>query len=274
MRKFIFPLLVFAFAISTQSCEKDDSVDLVSDEQPVLPSADLFLMPFSAFEDADTTGKSIGATNGRSVNIYSNWIHAVSNVLVWNSVVTLNMAIPVASFGEALKHDPIHSDGVWTWSYDFVADGNRYKTELKGKFLNEEEVQWDMYVEQENGFSKVLWYTGIVSVDRSKASWTLNRDPDAPKSYLGIEFARQDEVNASIRYTIVEEGSVEKGNYIEYRHSEIENGFDRAYDVFRAENLLEIEWNESSLNGRVKDPKEFGADVWQCWSEELTNADC
>lgn len=52
--------------------------------------------------------------------------------------------------------------------------------------------------------------------------------------------------------------------------------FNRFYDIFNIENdnLLEINWNETDKNGRVKDPIKYGDDEWHCWDQDLQDSEC
>ena len=63
------------------------------------------------------------------------------------------------------------------------------------------------------------------------------------------------------------------GDYIEWRTM---NGtdYDRAYDVFLDNNLLEIQANEVEENGRVKDPNHFNDSEWHCWDSSKFSIDC
>jgi len=43
-----------------------------------------------------------------------NWTWAATNVTIWNIVISVNLAIPVAAFKEALKHPgEYQDDGSW-----------------------------------------------------------------------------------------------------------------------------------------------------------------
>ena len=77
----------------------------------------------------------------------------------------------------------------------------------------------------------------------------------------------------SIRFSNVLANDPGNGDYIEWRTN---NGgeFDRAYDVFNKESLLEIEGNEALKNGRVKHPIHFNDNEWHCWDTNQFNVDC
>jgi hypothetical protein len=50
--------------------------------------------------------------------------------------------------------------------------------------------------------------------------------------------------------------------------------YDRAYDVFTKESLLEIQANSAAENGRVKHPSHFNDSDWHCWNTKQVNIDC
>lgn len=272
--------LFFVLALSlmlAQSCQKDSIDNTVVDpyaDQPApdLPSEEMFFMPFAGFEDEDPEA---------SPKRFSHWGHAVANVVVWNTVLTVNLAIPTLSFYAAFGEEPEYQgQGVWLWSYEFVddEDGAAYRAELYGELLVNDEVKWDMYIEQVNGWGRIHWYAGVTANDDSYARWMLKYEPENPTTFLQIDFQRDLATGyESIRYTNVIPDDADNGSYIEYREGAgAAEGFDRAYDVYRADidNMLEINWDEANKNGRVKDPEKFGDAEWRCWGSDLRDEAC
>ena len=273
----VFFLALVLFLV--QSCTKDPLVESQNGTAPTLPPQETFLMPFTGFDNADTTDLTQGGSNSRNFNTHWHWFYSVTNVVVWNAVLTVNMVIPVASFAEAFNHEPVlQGNGIWLWAYNYTTAGQTYLAELTGQFVSNDEVQWDMYIEQVGGFSKVHWFSGVIATDGSKGRWTLNHRPNNPSPYLAIEYSEDKNSGiGSLRYTNIDVSSSDKGDYIEYREYDgPEVQYNRAYDVYRAnkDNLLEIQWNEETENGRVKDPDHFNNEDWYCWDENFIDVDC
>jgi hypothetical protein len=255
--------LVLSFAFM-QSCEKEPLVDPGA---PDLPLKESFIMPFDGFEDADTT-KSFG-----------NWFYAASNVVVWNTILTINLAVPVASFYEAFNHDAqFQGDATWLWTYTFYAEGAQHTAELYGHLLNNNEVSWEMYITRQNAFDNVLWYSGVTTIDRSYATWTLRANGYNPADFISIEYyADNGNGAASIRYTNIIPDNPGNGGFIEYQEAlDPSEQFNRSYDVFKIEtgNLLDIDWNNITREGRVKDPQKFQDEEWHCWGYNLMDTEC
>ena len=270
MRKLSFVLALAFSILMIQSCMKDQGGINNPKNPPELPAAESFIMLFDDFSEQRS-----GGLDDRSVD---NYLHAAINVLVWNTVVTTNLYIPVAAFKGALKHKADYQgNGVWMWSYDVTDDQNvTYIIKLYGELLVNDEVKWDMYVSQIGGFSNMHWFTGITGKNNSYANWTLNFDPIDPKPFIKIDYSKSSG-SALIRYTNAIPNTPQNGGYIEYREAAISGTeFDRAYDVFAAElnNLLQINWNSQLKNGRVKDAKKFNDNEWHCWNRYLQNVDC
>ena len=257
--------LIFLLGLSLmQSCKKDENPDPPA---PELPAVESLIMPFTGFENADT---------GRSFN---NWFYAASNVVIWNVVLTVNLAIPTASFYESFKHPAeFQGNSTWLWAYEFTANGSTYEAELYGQLQGTTEVKWDMYIAKRGGFSQVHWYSGVTANDRSYASWTLNHKPHNPESFIGVEYQRDNSSNLeSIRYTNIIPGVPETGDYIEYRTDDGSTSpYNRAYDVFdiSEDNMLQINWNSTTNEGRVKNPNHFNDEKWHCWNTELKDTQC
>jgi len=270
---------VFALVISfvfIQSCQKDAINEPLNDEYsgkeaPQLPPAESFLMPFEAFSNVDD-----GEVKDRTI---TNWGYAAGNVLIWNSLLTAHLTVPVLSFFESFNHQAEYQgSGVWLWAYEVTDRGTTYQAELYGELLVNDEVKWDMYVTQVGGFARVHWYSGITSFDNSHANWMLNFDPADPKPFISIYFQRDLNSNLkTIRYTNIIPGAPGNGGYIEYKEGVgAGNGFDRSYDVFKVEidNLLEINWDSVNKNGQVKDFEKFRDYDWHCWGTDLHDTDC
>lgn len=280
MKKFFFLASLLLSISIFQSCEKDANNNPKEEVAPTLPPQETFIMPFAGYEDIDTTGlTSPVAIDERSGPTgFRNWFHAGSNVLVWNVILGVNMAIPVASFAEAFNHDPAYiGDGVFLWTYNFNLGGQTFIANLTGEFVNNDlDVEWIMNISMVGGFSNVEWYRGIVSRDNKTATWTLNHRPENPTPFIRIDYQKNDVTGEfSIQYTNIIPGNVSFGNYIAYR-IQVGEAFNRAYDVFHGsdDNFLEIEWNVPSGEGRVKHPKEYNDNDWHCWDTEKKDTDC
>jgi len=275
MKKLGFVLaIVFAFSFVMQSCQKEETDPYAGKEAPKLPSEKTFVMPFdNAMHD-----EFGGSSEDRTI---ANWGHAAGNVLVWNTVLTANLAIPVLAFHAAINHEPLYQgSGIWLWEYSVSDASGTYHAKLYGELLVSEEVKWDMYISKtgSGAFSEVHWYTGITAWDESYAHWTLNHNPYSPTPFIQIDYQKDNGAGvASIRYTNIIPGDAGNGSYIEYREGFEPSGeFDRAYDVFAANvpNLLEILWNSADKHGRVKDPVKFGDQEWHCWDTNLQDVQC
>ncbi|GAB4250581.1 MAG: hypothetical protein Kow0027_14050 [Saprospiraceae bacterium] len=275
MKQLSFLLALFFSLLLTQSCQKDNEIDpLAGQEAPALPSEESFIMSLTQFTEMG--GLDEGEVDSRTV---TNWSHAAGNVLIWNSLLSLHLTIPVLSFQEAFNHQPVYQgQGVWLWAYEVTDDTGTYQAELYGELLVNDEVKWDMYISKTGGFSNVHWYTGITALDESYAHWTLNFDVTDPKPFISIDYLRDNGNGvSSIRYTNIIPGNPDNGSYIEYRTGNVVPGeFDRAYDVFGAadNNLIEINWNSVNHNGRVKNPDFYGDEDWHCWDTQLQDVDC
>lgn len=280
MKHYAFLLALLIGISFLTSCEKDPVAPGGDEVAPQLPPQESFIMPFTGFEDADTTGfKTNKSPEDKSgPTSYRNWFVAASSVAIWNTVVGLTTGVPVASFKEAFNHQATYAgEGVFVWAYDFKVAGKTYIASLSGQFINNnQEIKWEMKVSQLGGFNEVTWYTGIVSEDLTKASWTLNHQPENPQPFISIDYELDKTTNAfTLRYTNIIPGNADKGAYIEYRTRPGET-YNRAYDVFQVKenNFLEILWDVPSYEGRVKNPNFFKDEEWHCWNGDQMDTDC
>lgn len=254
------------------SCSKDSTQ--VNQVPPALPPESSFLIDFSDF--SDTGGSSLLKPGDMSLLTHENWGWAATNVLVWNTVLFVNLAVPVAAFKASFQHEPVQQpDGSWLWSYSFPVGSTTFSAELYGA-LTSEGTQWDMYISKSNGFNKFLWYTGGADLAYSQGSWTIFNHPDEPVAFLSIEWHRNlQDSTADIKYTHLASGEQQAGSYIYYG---LTNNFpyNAFYDIFHQanNNHVNIEWNHQTKEGRIKDPQHFQNSLWHCWNETLDDCEC
>ena len=272
MKKLSLVLAIFLAIFIVQSCTKD--TDMVAEQKaPQLPSVETFVMPFDDFSESQRN-----QVEDRTVNNFS---YALGNILIWNSLLDMNLRIPVLSFMEALKHEADYQgNGIWLWAYEVTDDqGDTYQAELYGELLVSDEIKWDMYVSKTGGFQNMHWYTGVTANDESYAHWTLYFDTEDPKPFIKIDFKKDTNAGlGGIRYTNIIPDVPQNGGYIEYREGNgaATDGFNRAYDVYKSEidNLLEINWSKENKNGRVKDVERYHDTEWHCWGTDFKDIQC
>jgi len=253
-------VLMFAFVIPFTSCKKDEK------EAPKLPPQSGFVMDMSGFEG----GKKSSAFTG------GNWGWAALNVTVWNTILTVNLAVPVASFKEAFKHSAVY-DGTtqsWVWAYDVPVGNDMYRAELYGKFVAEG-VRWDMYISKTGSYTDFLWYYGVSNVAATSGYWMLKHSPQNNQDFIKIDWNKTSDAIADIKYENVLNGTAEKGTYIIHRIN-TESDYNAFYDIFTAQNsnLVEIKWHRTNENGRIKDPAHFGNANWYCWDTNHMDIVC
>jgi hypothetical protein len=272
MKKLSFVLAIFFSIFLLQSCTKDQLVDQNAESAPKLPSVETFIMPFDDFSEGDRP-------NGIEERTVQNWGYAVGNILIWNSLLSMNLHIPVLSFVEAFNHEAEYQgSGIWLWAYDVTDEnGDIFEAKLYGELLVTDEVKWDMYISKVGGFQNIHWYSGLTANDESYAHWAINFDTENPKPFINIDFEKSNGTG-SIRCTNTIPNSSGNGGYIEFRkgNEAAEDGFNRAYDVYKVEidNLLEINWDGNNKNGRVKDLQRYNDTEWHCWDTNGQDTDC
>jgi hypothetical protein len=254
-------LLVLSFIIT--SCKKED------EPAPEIPPQSSFVMDFSDFSNP---GDTLGS---REIATYQNWGYSYANVVVWQTLLTVGLAVPVATFVESFNHEAIYhpDENNWTWSYNVTVNFVVYEAELTG-YLVPDSVVWEMRITAGSQYSDFLWYYGRSALDGSGGYWILQENPSNPNALLQIDWHKYADNTADIRYRNVRPGDPENGGYIFYGTAI--TGFDRFYDIYNKgqDNLTEIEWSSVNKDGHVKDPNHFGDDLWHCWDSALMDVVC
>lgn len=272
----LFLVLTLAFFTA---CEEGGITPINEQEAPTLPAAELYTMPVEALTDTDQDTTTINGTNRVT---YRNWVHAGVNLVVWNTAVVLNVAVPIAAFGRALNETPVFiGNATFAWTYIYRAPasqgGKIYNIVLTGQYINNgQDVEWVMTASQIGGFQDFEWFRGVVATNFSEAQFTLNHKPNNPEPYLLIENTNNNS-DQTLRYTNINPSNNGMGGYVEYR-VESANQFNRAFDVNSGPNqgnqLLEIQWTVPGNQGRVKHPAHFNDSDWHCWNSQLQDTDC
>lgn len=276
MEKFSRNLWIFLplfLVFTVLNCSKD-SIE-PQPTPPALPPESTFLMDFTDFSGKDYG--NLPKAGNTLMQTYDNWGWAVTNVAVWNTILTINLLVPVAAFKAAFLHDPVQQDdGSWIWTYPFNVLNVNYTAELHS-IVTADSTHWDMFISKEQGFQRFLWYTGGSDTPFTHGSWLLYKHPAEPVPYLQIEWSRNPQDNTGdIIYTHVEGGDQPTaGSYIHYGHTT-----DFPYDCFYyiqmmpSGNKVDIEWNLQSKEGHIRDPLHFENSDWHCWNELLEDTEC
>jgi hypothetical protein len=234
-------------------------------------------MDFSDFSNQDNA-KSILHRGEQAGGLFDheNWGFAATNVAVWNTIITIGLAVPVAAFLESFKHEPVqHPDGTWAWAYDVTVGGVGHSAELQAIAVDGD-IHWTMLVSKDGAYTDFTWFTGVSNLPATEGTWTLNRSPEDLNPFIGIEWHRNPlKETGDITYTNIVPDGPENGGYISYGTT-TGTPYDAFYDIYNKglDNHTEIEWNRTTKEGRVKDPRHFGDDDWRCWDSDLIDVDC
>lgn len=245
--------IAFMVLFTLTSCDKEKV-----ENRPELPPVESLAMDFSNFASPPAGMKSTEAG-------YVNFVLSYTTVSFWSASAMLVTALPVAAYTHALAQTPEYlGDNIWEWSFEFQHNSLTYLATLTGERLNDEEFSMDMVISPasmpEEG---VRWFDGVIRYDHTSADWTVYREGSI--EVLEIAWNKDYETQeADLTYTYTEAGQEETGSYImwEYRPGEV---YDAAYTISMSRGMTSIEWNLSTIEGRVKAPAYFEDEEWHCW---------
>jgi hypothetical protein len=279
MKQLFFVLTVLMAAFVFQSCEKEGVVEIPGNlKAPELPPAALYTIPTYDIAHDSITESDKELVRGPFTQ--ANWLHAGVSLLVWNSVVVINLALPVNAIGQAFnQHAQYIGNQTFAWTYMYTASpqlgGGKYNVVLTGQYLSAEEVEWKLTASQVGGFQNFEWVTAITATNHTEAEFTIYRNPGNPEAYLRIN-STYDIFNeeAAVRLTNIIPADPNNGHYIEYG-ANYSTGFNRSFELYAGPaNILDIEWNAPQRYGRVRHEAHFGDTDWHCWDTNLFDVDC
>ena len=265
-------ILLFCIGLLISGCNhEEDSTDSTAPDLAPMASLAMDFNAFPAHPDAQTTA-NVGT---RAIDCNTSYFsYAACNVAVWNFLITVGLAIPVASFAESFHHTPVlQSDGTWIWSYNVIIGSTVYTAELHGKIVDAN-INWNMYISKAGEYNNFNWYSGTSHVSGSYGTWTLKNTPSNPTPLLQIDWNYDKATDTGdLKYTNVVPGGPENGGYI-YYGSDNAVDYDAFYDIYNkgADDLIEIEWNRAMLNGRVRNLNHFGNTDWHYWDSNLQDS--
>ena len=279
MKKFSICLVVLFTAVFVfNSCQKDED----KGNPPALPIEESMALDISFF------------TNAKSAGVYEvaestqfNFGAAALTVGIWNTILFINLAVPVTAFGHAFNHEANYiGPGKWQWAYTVNILATKYSARLTGE-IRSGDIKWEMYIAGAGGqnFEEFKWFEGTSALDGNSGSWTLFHSWEYDnEEVLTIDWTAKDGKIESTKYTYVRElndnreTDLGKGGYLEYgRTSEDYNLYYNIhyYDKDGTGQFedVNIEMKESDESGRMKNSTWQDTD-WHCWASDKTDVDC
>lgn len=279
--KKILVLILFIAGISLffTSCKKDNG------NPPALPPAESMDIDFSNFVTAKKSAVLITDLKGVE-NSY--WEFAALVAGYWESIISITLAVPVASFRLATNNTPVYlGSKTWQWSYNASITVNQvsvtYKARLTGQIL-QNNVEWKMYITKEGtgAFAEFIWFEGTSKLDGTGGQWILNHSAQFPEPVLQIDWTKSGTSIGTVKYTYVRALNTSrvadtfKDSFIEYGKKSA--ALDAYYTIHYYNGLLfsdvNVEWNTTSHDGRVSGLVYFGNADWHCWNSQLVNGTC
>jgi hypothetical protein len=282
MKKSLSLILIFILVSCFFSgCEKDKGV------APTIPPIGTMTIDFSNFTSGNKL--SIISTDLKNVSggLLSNWQFAATVAGFWNWLLTVNLAVPVASFHKAIETSPTNiGSNKWEWKFDVNVVGAVYKARLTGE-LRDKDVKWEMYITKDGvgGFPEFLWFNGTSMLDMKSGQWILNHSQLYQEPLLQIDWTRKDTTIGTIRYTYIRDlndnraTDKSKGSYIEYGLTN--NDLNAYYNIHIYESTVlnsftdvNIEWSTTNHNGHVKAYYFYQDNIWHCWNSSGNDVIC
>ncbi len=277
MKKILKGLMVIAFlGFIATSCEKNEDVETA----PKLPPYESMKVDFGKMADSK---KSV-----TDINSSVNFVAAGVTVAAWNIMLTVTLAVPVASFYKSFSNEPVYlGDAKWQWTYDVNGFAATYKARLTGT-IRTNDVKWEMYIAKEGvgAHEEFLWFEGTSNLDGNSGQWILYHSYEVQEAVLQIDWQKEADKIGDIKYTYIREtdnGSQDqlaKDSYLNYGLQDA--AFDAFYTVhsLTRDHLAEgfndvyIEWSTTAYNGRIKALHYFQDDLWHCWDTNGVDATC
>jgi hypothetical protein len=247
---------------------------------PEIPPYESMVLDFSKF----TTNQKSAMADTTKNNYYS----SVATVIYWNTIITVTMIVPVASFYESFNHEPIFlGNATWQWTYDVNILGATYSARMTGQ-IRADDIKWEMFISKTGieAHSEFKWFEGTSNLDGEGGQWLLYHSYDVQEAVLKIDWEKSENEIGSIKYTYIrnsDNGDAQQlsmNSYLQYGlKEEIFNAFYNIHSTTRdKENEgflnVKIEWSTTEYFGKIMAEHYFNDSEWHCWDSEGYDAIC
>lgn len=283
MKKVFWSLMILCMGIILiDGCKKEDN----NATAPDLPPLASMQSNFSSFGGQKSASSEIPYKAAIDTLSSTNFIYAALNVGVWNTIIGVTLAVPVAAFAHSFKNQPSFiNNSTWQWKYTYPVLGGTYNARLTGQ-VQSDSVKWEMYISKSGigAFSELKWFEGNSSMDGTGGQWLLYYSVAHPDPFLHINWTRSGDSVEYAKYTIVRDstdsGSVNpaKGSYVEAGYQS--GDYDAYYNihVYNATSTnfddVNIEWSTTQYFGHVKSENFYNDANWHCWDSTGVNIVC
>lgn len=277
---FTITLIITLLAGLFWGCEKKG-------DPPALPPSGSMTIDFNEFIGTKKSALITEEVKNIAAVENSNWTNASTVATIWNTLVALNIAIPVASFELAVNKKPVYLDNrKWEWKYNVPVVGATYVARLTGQ-IRSSDIKWEMYISRDGvgGFSEFLWFEGTSALDGKSGQWILNHSQQFQEPMLQIDWEVTGTLLGNIKYTYIRvlknDRSPDnfKNSYIEYglTTNTLNAFYTVHFDISGIANDFEdifIEWSTTLHNGHIKANYYYQDDLWHCWDGSGNDVTC
>jgi len=249
-------------------CKKDKG------NPPALPPQESMSIDFSNF---DSGSKSADLISGIKGTENSNFNFAATVAVMWKLIINTSLIVPVTAFKLAVDQTPVNiSDKTWQWSYNVTVATVTYKARLTGQ-IRTSDVAWKMYISKDgtDAFTDFVWFEGTSKIDGKGGQWILYQSPLSPTSLLQIDWTKTGTSIGTVKYTYIKNDAFNT-SYIEYGLTT--NALNAYYTIHYYNSVkfsdVNVEWNTTTHNGRVKCLDYLGDANWHCWDSNKINVTC
>ncbi len=256
LRSVIIILLVFGLT----ACS-DSGVDTDQGEPPAIPQIGQTLKVDVSYFNSSTQGliQFDGNTNYNAASII---VGANVGLLAFGEIYT-------GFLGFAEGKDPTFSNGVWSWEYEYSANGQTATIKLTAKEnTGEGTVTWTLYVSgTELGFENYKFMEGTVTINGKSGSW----------SYFAFAPGGSSEAVFTFDWAVTAEDSKTLTVTFNTGDNEGTLSFTREGSVYEltltpagAKYTSVVHWNTDTMTGYYIDPE----GVKNCWNNEFQDIPC
>ncbi len=259
--KFIFAFIIVSLILTNCKDEDDETA-------PELPSESTIVIDFSDF---------VSKSKIFSDKADANWEFASSNLEYWDSIISDRYSLPVQAYSEAQNIDKPEyiTYKVWYWQNDFIISEDTIKGQIYESMIEDDSLYIEVFMSKTTDTIDFRWFSGGGDLGLTKGNWTFRDSVENKNDCLLVEWSNIADT-LEVKYTNILTGDDKNGDNIYSKNVNGISGFDSYLQICykTAADTIEIEWNTTSKEGRVKNLLQFGDELWHCWDGNLNDIVC
>ncbi len=204
----------------------------------------------------------------------ANYARAYQKVSAWKNILSDSLDIYNKFMAVIAPKKAIYQDkDTWLIKGTYLDEDKKYELNFF-EIVRSDSVETKLFISRDSSYNNLLLFEGYFFPELASGYRQINK-PDTGNTVqknIKIEWHFFPNEKKEVKYTNEYLNSSLNGDYFLFKNTD-ESVFINIFEK-SSDNYIYIEYNESSLEGRILDFAFFGDSVWHCWNAQKADIDC